>query len=39
MTNPKHSYKNKADVKFSVKHIGKPFVTNSKPVYFEKTIS
>lgn len=24
MTNPKHSYKNKADVKFSVKHIGKP---------------
>ena len=36
MTNPKHSYKNKADVKFSVKHIGKPFVTNSKPEYFDK---
>ena len=26
----------KADIKFQVKHIGKPFVTNSKPVYFEK---
>ena len=36
MTYPKHSYKNKADVKFQVKYIGKPFVTNSKPSYFEK---
>ena len=36
MTNPKHSYENKADVKFSVKHIGNPFITNSKPDYFDK---
>lgn len=36
MTNPKHSYKNKADAKFQDKRIGKPFVTNSKPVYFQK---
>lgn len=36
MTNPKYSYKNKADVKFQVKNIGKPFVTYSKPTYFEK---
>lgn len=36
MTNPKYSYKNKADVKFQVKNVGKPFVTYSKPTDFEK---
>ena len=36
MTNPKHSYRNKADVKFVVKHIGEPFVTNGTPNYFDK---
>ena len=36
MTNPKHTYKNKSDVKFQVKYIGKPFITNSKLVYFDK---
>ena len=36
MTNPKHKYKNKADVKFNVKNIGKPYVTDSPPNYFEK---
>ena len=36
MTNPKYKYKNKADVKFEIKHIGKPFLTNSIPNYFEK---
>ena len=36
MTNPKHSYRNKADVKFDVKHIGEPFVTNGTPSYFDK---
>ena len=36
MTNPKHSYRNKADVKFEVKHIGKPFITNGTPNYFDK---
>ena len=36
MTNPKHSYRNKADVKFDVKHIGEPFVTNGTPNYFDK---
>lgn len=36
MTNPKYNYKNKADVKFEVKHIGKAFKTNSQPTYFEK---
>ena len=36
MTNPKHSYRNKANVKFEVKHIGKPFVTNGTPNYFDK---
>lgn len=28
--------KKKTDIKFIVKHIGDPFVTNSKPAYFEK---
>lgn len=36
MTNPKHSYRNKADIKFDVKHIGEPFVTNGTPNYFDK---
>lgn len=36
MTNPRYKYKNKANVKFEVKHIGKPFVTNCQPTYFEK---
>ena len=36
MTNPKHKYNNKADVKFHVKNIGKPFVTNGHPTYFDK---
>ena len=36
MTNPKHSYRNKADVKFNVKNIGKPYVTNGLSNYFEK---
>ena len=36
MTNPKHLYRNKADVKFVVKHIGEPFVTNGTPNYFDK---
>lgn len=36
MTNPKHKYKNKADVKFNVKNIGKPYVTNGQLTYFEK---
>lgn len=36
MTNPKHSYKYKNEVKFDVKYIGKPFLTNSKPNYFDK---
>ena len=36
LTNPKHSYKNKADVKFEVKHIGVPFITNGAPNYFDK---
>lgn len=38
MTNPKHKYKNKADIKFNVKNIGKPYVTNGIPNYFESTI-
>lgn len=36
MTNPRYKYKNKADVKFEVKHIGKAFKTDSQPTYFEK---
>ena len=36
MTNPKYRYKNKCDVKFNVKLIGKPLLTNSTPSYFEK---
>ena len=36
MTNPQHSYKYKNEVKFDVKYIGKPFLTNSKPNYFDK---
>lgn len=33
MTNPKYKYKNKADVKFNAKNIGKPFITVSRPNY------
>ena len=36
ITDPKYSYKNKADVIFEVKYIGKPFVTNGQPNYFDK---
>lgn len=36
MTNPNHKYKNKADFKFNIKNIGKPYVTDSRPNYFEK---
>ena len=36
MTNPKYEYENKADVKFDVKSIGKPLVTDSVPNYFDK---
>lgn len=36
MTNPKYQYENKADVKFHVNNIGKPFFTDSKPEQFEK---
>ena len=39
MSNCKNEYqkkKKKTDIKFIVKHIGDPFVTNSKPAYFEK---
>ena len=36
LTNPKYSYKNKGNVKFDVKHIVKPFVTNGQPNYFDK---
>ena len=36
MTNPKYKYKMKANVKFNVKNIGKPFVTVGQPNYFEK---
>ena len=36
MTNPRYKYKNKAVVKFEVKHIGKAFKTDSQPTYFEK---
>ena len=36
ITNPKKLFKNKRDVKFSTKKIGKAYVTDSKLVYFEK---
>lgn len=36
MTNPKNTYRNKSDVKFKTKNIGEPFITNTKPTYFEK---
>lgn len=36
MTNPKVTYPNKKDVKFKVKNIGKAYVTDSKPTYFER---
>ena len=36
ITNPKKSYKNKKDVKFSTKKIGRAYVTDSVLVYFEK---
>ena len=36
MTNPKHRYRNKADVNFTVKNIGKAFITNSKADHFVK---
>ena len=38
LTNPDPEFKlkNKKDVKFKLKHIGKPFITDTKLVYFEK---
>lgn len=36
MTNPKYEYENKADVKYTTHCIGKPFMTNSIPTYFDK---
>lgn len=36
LTNPKMSFRNKKDVKFSTKKIGKAYVTDSRLVYFEK---
>ena len=36
ITNPKKSYKNKKDVKFSTKKIGRAYVTDSVLIYFEK---
>ena len=34
--NPEIRFKNKKDVKFKTKYIGKAFETNSELVYFEK---
>ena len=36
ITNPKTTFRNKKDVKFSTKKIGKAYVTDSKLAYFEK---
>ena len=36
ITNSKTTFKNKKDVKFKTKHIGKAFMTDDKPKYFEK---
>ena len=36
ITNPKTTFRNKKDVKFSTKTIGKAYPTDSKLVYFEK---
>lgn len=36
ISDPKKSFKNKRDVKFSTKKIGKAYVTDSSLVYFEK---
>ena len=36
ISNPKKSFRNKKDVKFSTKKIGQPYVTDSSLVYFEK---
>ena len=36
ITNPEKSFKNKKDVKFSTKKIGKAYVTDSSLAYFEK---
>ena len=36
ISNPKKSFRNKKDVKFSSKKIGKAYVADSKLVYFEK---
>ena len=38
MTNPDPEFKlkNKKDVKFKLKHIGEPFITDTELVYFEK---
>ena len=36
ISNPKKSFRNKKDVKFSTKKIGRPYVTDSLLVYFEK---
>ena len=36
MTNPKYKYKHKSEVKFQVKNIGKAYLTDSQPNYFDK---
>ena len=36
LSNPSVDFKNKKDIKFKTKHIGKAFTTDSKLVYFEK---
>ena len=36
ISNPKKSFRNKKDVKFSTKKIGRSYVTESELVYFEK---
>ena len=36
ISNPKVTFKNKKDVKFRTKHVGKAFITNSDLVYFVK---
>lgn len=36
MKNPKYSYRNKVGVKFDVKEIVEPSITNGQPNYFDK---
>ena len=36
ISNPKKSFRNKKDVRFSTKKIGKAYITDSELVYFEK---